>query len=104
MTTYPTLPDLSAPPAVERSQPMLTEVTDDVRTIDVPLETLLDRDVIRRHPSSDEGVVWRPTDWRVGDGAYVTYTVSGSDEEHRHDFDEPHPWVTVQAPAPVVER
>lgn len=83
---------------------MLTETTDEVRVIDVPLLALKDGDLIRRHPESDEDVVWRLVDWRAGDDASVTYKLPGSDDEHTHEFDEAVPWVTVQAPAAGVSR
>lgn len=84
---------------------MLTETTtDEVRTIDVPLIALKDDDVIRRHPDGDEDVVWKPVTWRVGENASVTYTTPSSDEHQVHEFDEPHPWVTVQAPPEGVAR
>lgn len=83
---------------------MLTETTRDLDPIPVPLCALLDDDVIRCHPATDESVVWKVVDWRFGDGAFVAYTVPGSDEKHRFDFTEPVPWVTVQAPDPGVSR
>lgn len=89
---------------------MLTETTtNEERVIDVPLIALKDGDVIRRHPDGDEDVVWKPVTWQVGDraeeNASVTYTTPNGGGEHRvHEFGEPHPWVTVQAPPEGVTR
>lgn len=83
--------------------PTQTE-TDVVRVIDVPLLTLTEDDVIRRHPETDEDVVWRPVTWEVGEKASLTYTTPGSEEHQVHEFDEAMPWVTVQAPAGDVVR
>lgn len=98
MTTYPT--DAAAPPADERSITVPT-ATEEIRTIQVPLCALLDDDVILCHPETGESVVWRVVDWRSGDGAYVTYTEPGSDEEHRVEFNEPQPMLLVEHPAGV---
>lgn len=80
---------------------MLTETALDLDPIPVPLFALMDDDVIRAHPETGEDVVWKVVDWRAGDGAYVTYTEHGDDEERRYEFTEPHPMLLVEHPAGV---
>lgn len=82
---------------------MLTETTE-VHVVDVPLIALIEGDVIRRHPVTDEDVVWRVVTWETGGIPSVTYKRQGGDDHERHEFDEPVPWVTVQAPDAGVAR